>query len=56
MFTDVDAFLKSALEESSPPDGISSAAEAIWHAKAGNWEASHDIAQDLPGSLGSWIH
>lgn len=56
MFADVEAFLKSAIEDPSPPGGISPEAEALWHAKAGNWEASHDIAQDLPGSLGSWMH
>ncbi len=56
MFEDVSAFLESAREDSSPPENLSPEAEAVWHAKAGNWEASHGIAQDLPGSVGCWIH
>ena len=48
--------MKSALEDSSPPEGMTLEAEAVWHVKAGNWQVSHDIAQDLPGKLGSWIH
>jgi hypothetical protein len=52
----VETFARSASEDSGPPAGISRAAEAVWHAKAGNWRAGHDIAQHLPGSLGVWIH
>jgi len=56
MFTDVESFLQSATGDSSPPDGLSPEALSIWHIKAGNWEASHDIAQDIDSSMGSWIH
>lgn len=40
----------------SRPTGLSPEAEALWHAKKGNWEEAHDIAQDIHTSLGSWIH
>lgn len=51
-----DTFLASVLPDGRPPAGISPELRALWHAKAGNWEAAHDIAQDLPGAAGSWIH
>lgn len=38
------------------PSGLSLEAQALWHAKHGNWEESHNIAQDIHTSLGSWIH
>ena len=38
------------------PPGLSLEAQALWQAKKGNWEASHNIAQDIHTPLGSWIH
>lgn len=38
------------------PDGLSPEAQALWHAKHGNWDAAHNLAQDIPTALGSWIH
>lgn len=38
------------------PSGMSLEAQALWHAKHGNWEASHNIAQDIHTPMGSWIH
>jgi len=46
----------SALSEESPPAGISAEAKALWLAKKGHWEASHNIAQDIHTPMGSWIH
>jgi hypothetical protein len=40
----------------SLPSGLSPEAESLWHAKHGNWEASHNIAQDIHTKMGSWIH
>lgn len=34
------------------PDGL----RALWYDAIGDWEASHNIAQDLHTDLGSWIH
>lgn len=38
------------------PEGLSPEAQALWHAKHGHWDAAHNIAQDIPTALGSWIH
>ncbi len=35
---------------------ISPEALALWHAKQGNWDAAHNIAQDIHTQMGSWIH
>jgi hypothetical protein len=46
----------SAASDSSPPDGLSTAARALWFSKAGKWDAAHDLCQEVPGIAGSWIH
>jgi hypothetical protein len=38
------------------PSGLTPEAEALWHARHGSWESAHNIAQDIPTKLGSWIH
>ena len=35
---------------------LSPEALSLWHAKQGNWEAAHNIAQDIHTKMGSWIH
>jgi hypothetical protein len=47
---------RSAASDPSPPEGISPAARALWLAKAGRWDAAHDLCQEITGSAGSWIH
>ncbi|MBK1883466.1 hypothetical protein JIN85_13650 [Luteolibacter pohnpeiensis] len=47
---------QSAANDATPPPGISPALRALWLARAGNWEAAHDLCQDIPGKTGSWIH
>ena len=51
-----DELLASATSDTSPPDDLSPEALALWHTKAGNWDAAHDIAQDIHTPMGSWIH
>ena len=46
----------SASTDAEPPAGLSPESRAMWFAKAGQWEAAHDIAQDNHTALGSWIH
>ena len=46
----------SAATYTQPPAGLSAAARALWFAKAGQWDAAHDLCQEIPGSAGSWIH
>ncbi len=38
------------------PKGWPSGLRALWYDAKGDWESSHDIAQDMHNSLGSWIH
>lgn len=41
---------------STLPADLTPEAEALWHARHGSWESAHNIAQDIPTKLGSWIH
>lgn len=38
------------------PASLSPELQAMWLIRNDQWEASHDIAQDIPSSDGSWIH
>lgn len=49
------AFMDS-LEAEAPPKDWPDALRALWYDARGDWDASHDIAQDLPTPVGSWIH
>ena len=52
---DYTAFEKSLIKPSVPkhwPESL----QSLWHIAKGNWEASHNIAQDLHTNMGSWIH
>lgn len=51
-----DELATSASTESSPPTDLSLAAQALWLAKAGRWDDSHDLCQDVPDPAGAWIH
>lgn len=49
-------FLESIASQEAPPLGLSREAVALWQSKKGNWETSHNIAQEIHTPLGSWIH
>lgn len=46
----------TALKYDRPSPAWSDALKALWYDAKDNWEASHDIAQDMHTTLGSWIH
>lgn len=46
----------SAQSDSEPPAGISLGQQALWLVKAGRWDDSHDLCQDVPDPVGAWIH
>lgn len=48
--------LQSAQSDPELPAGLSLAQQALWLAKAGRWNDSHDLCEDVPDPGGSWIH
>lgn len=46
----------SVAGDTKPPAGLSPEAKALWFTKKGDWDAAHDIAQDIETPMGSWIH
>lgn len=44
------------LDNSSPDESWPEALKSLWYDAKGDWEASHNIAQDIHSDLGSWIH
>ncbi|TMU56820.1 hypothetical protein [Flagellimonas algicola] len=44
------------LGETKPPEDWPLALRALWFDAKGDWESSHNIAQDLHTQMGSWIH
>ena len=48
-------FIQS-IKEDTPPKGLSEPLQAMWHARKGDWETAHNIAQSIGTELGSWIH
>lgn len=51
--TDLDAAVRSstALPASAPP-----LVRALWHDATGDWEAAHQVAQDVETADGAWVH
>lgn len=47
---------EETLMRQSPPTNWSGALRAMWFDVKGDWEASHNIAQDMHDDNGSWIH
>ncbi|MEM9363288.1 MAG: hypothetical protein AAGA43_11660 [Bacteroidota bacterium] len=50
------AFLETLHSQNTPSPSWSLALQALWHDAKGDWNASHNIAQDLDTPMGSWIH
>ena len=50
-----DAFLATLTAE-GPDELWPETLKALWYEGVGDWTASHNIAQDIPSSWGSWIH
>ncbi|MDA7623183.1 hypothetical protein N8688_00120 [bacterium] len=46
----------SAQSDPEPPAGISIGQQALWLVKAGRWDDSHDLCQNVPDPEGAWIH
>lgn len=47
---------KTTLKQNQPSEEWSAPLKSLWFDAKGDWEASHDIAQDLHSQMGGWIH
>lgn len=47
---------KNSLTSSNPPSALNDLLKAMWHDGKGDWETSHNIAQDIHTPAGSWVH
>lgn len=47
---------KLSLQRESPGETWPEALRAMWWDAKGNWEMSHDIAQEITSDIGHWIH
>jgi hypothetical protein len=47
---------EDSLAAKTPPAGVSAAAQALWHERRGDWARAHEIAQEIPGRDGAWVH
>ncbi len=52
----MESFLESIRDESDPLADLSPELRSLWLTKAGRWGEAHDIAQEIPSKMGSWIH
>ena len=50
------AEFKQTTSEAKPPTTLSPALRALWHDAKGDWNAAHQVAQDIDNTTGSWIH
>lgn len=44
------------LSQTVPPKDWPEALKALWFDAKGDWESSHNIAQDMHNQIGSWMH
>lgn len=47
---------RETLKDPHPPAGWPPGLRALWYEGKGDWEAAHNIAQDMYGAAGSLIH
>ena len=53
--TNYDHF-ESTLQQPEPNPEWPESLKSLWYDAKGDWESSHNIAQDLHTETGSWIH
>lgn len=47
---------KKTLQEDSPPAGLDGLLLGLWVDARGDWERAHEIAQEVGGRDGAWLH
>ena len=50
------AQFRQSLKNDLPPSDLTPALLALWHDGRGNWDTAHNVAQDIDGPTGAWIH
>jgi len=50
------AFKQQVDQSREPPADLQPCLRALWLGRRGDWEASHDLVNDIDTPLGSWIH
>ena len=48
--------LRATLGGIEPPAGLQAPVEALWWDAKGDWVRAHEIAQDVSGADGAWVH
>jgi len=51
----VDEF-RSTAAAGIRPEGMTPALQALWEDARGNWSSAHDLAQNIDGKTGAWVH
>jgi hypothetical protein len=46
---------RATLKESMPGD-LAPTLAALWHDARGDWDAAHEVAQDVHSADGAWVH
>ena len=47
---------KNSLAQDAPPEGLSSAVQALWWEAKGDWHQAHQCAQEQADAEGAWAH
>ena len=50
----LDAF-EATLKDARPPK-VARALVALWHDARGDWNAAHEVAQQVEDAAGAWVH
>jgi hypothetical protein len=50
------SIFEESLTHAAPPQGLSEALQALWHERRGDWDRAHQIAQEIGGPDGAWVH
>ena len=47
---------EASLTGATPPTGLSTPLVALWHDAKGDWNTSHNLAQEVEDADGAWVH
>lgn len=50
------AEFKRTISAKQPPVALPAPLRALWHDAKGDWDAAHQVAQDINDETGAWIH